>query len=368
VREQVIGQKVGNRSGLGNHRRSNAATQRPARRENPRAALVSRLRALLGYVPAFLKIVLAIVAGVLIFAGYRSAASASFFQVRKVEVQGTSRLSTDEVQALVRQEVEKTGVWNADLKGLNTRLEKLPWVRTAIVSRVLPDGIRVRITERVARVVVRTASGRFRWVDEDAVLLGEMLPTDQIPAFFLRGLNEEDSDAARIENQERVKKFMDLQRDWEAAGLSERVSEVNLIDIRDIRAQLAGDDSHIEIRLGSQDHSKRLKDGLEVLDGQKQSARGSLISYIDLSQGNKRAIVGLTSGAHAAAATQSANATAPSSNQTTPIRETLVATTRAGAAAAAVRNAETQTRSNRSDRASATGKKSDTPKKPDRQR
>jgi len=111
-----------------------------------------------------------------------------------------------------------------------------------------------------------------------------------------------------------------------------------------------------------------LKDGLEVLDGQKQSARGSLISYIDLSQGNKRAIVGLTSGAHAAAATQSANATAPSSNQTTPIRETLVATTRAGAAAAAVRNAETQTRSNRSDRASATGKKSDTPKKPDRQR
>src|SRR4030095_13906171 len=248
-------------------------TQRPTRRESTGEALVSRLRKLLGYVPVFLKIVLAIVAGVLIFTGYRAAASASFFQVRKVEVQGTSRISADEVQALVRKEVEKTGVWNADLKGMNARLEKLPWVRTAIVSRVLPDGIRVRITERVPRAVVRTASGRFRWVDEDAVLLGEMLPTDQIPPFFLRGVSEEDAEVTRSENRERVEKFLELQRVWDAAGLSERVSEVNLIDIRDIRAQLAGDDSHIEIRLGSQDQGKRLKDGLEVLDGQKQAAR-----------------------------------------------------------------------------------------------
>jgi cell division septal protein FtsQ len=161
----------------------------------------------------------------------------------------------------------------------------------------LPDGIRVRITERVPRAVVRTASGRFRWVDDDAVLLGEMLPTDQIPAFFLRGLNEEDLEGARKENRERVAKFLELQREWDAAGLSERVSEVNLIDIRDVRAQLAGDNSQIEVRLGSQDHGKRLQDALNVLDSQRQSPHGSLISYIDLSQG-KRAIVGLTSGVH----------------------------------------------------------------------
>ena len=368
MREQVLGQKVGNRSGLGNHRRPGTATQRPARRESTGEALVARLRAVLGYVPAFLKIVLAIVVGVIIFAGYRAAASASFFQIRRVEVQGTSRVASDEVQALVRKEVEKTGVWNADLKGMNARLEKLPWIRSAIVSRVLPDGIRVRITERVPRAVVRTASGRFRWVDEDAVLLGEMLPTDQIPPFFLRGLNEEDSEVARTENRERVEKFMELQLAWDAAGLSERVSEVNLIDIRDIRAQLAGDDSHIEIRLGSQDHGKRLKDGLEVLDAQKQSPRGSLISYIDLSQGNKRAILGLTSGAHATEATQGSNSTAGSSSEITADRQTLVAASRANATAVAVRNADIKTARDRTARASATEKRTDKAKKPDRHR
>lgn len=298
MREQVITQKVGNRSGIGSQRRSSGVAQRPARRESGGEMLVARLRAILGYVPAFFKLVLAIVIGIMIFAGYRAAASASFFQVRKIEVQGNSKVAVDDVQSLVRKEVEKTGVWKADLNGINSRLEQLPWIRTAVVSRVLPDGIRVRITERVPRAVVRTASGRFRWVDDDAVLLGEMLPTDQIPAFFLRGLNEEDPEGARKENRERVAKFLELQRDWDASGLSERVSEVNLIDIRDVRAQLAGDNSQIEVRLGSQDQGKRLQDALNVLDGQKQTANGSHISYIDLSQG-KRAIVGLTSGAHA---------------------------------------------------------------------
>lgn len=296
MREQAIAHKVGNRSG-GSPRRSGAVTQRPVRREGVGEAFGSRLRALLGYLPAFLKLSLAIVVGVLIFAGYRVAASASFFQVRKVDVQGTSRVAPEEIQALVRKEAEKTGVWKADLHGMAARLERLPWVRTAIVSRVLPDGIRVRISERVPRAVVRTGSGRFRWVDEDAVLLGEMLPTDQVPSFFLRGLNEEDSESAKQENRERVQKFLELQRDWDAAGVSERVSEVNLIDVRDVRAQLAGDSSQIEVRLGSHDHGKRLQDALNVLDSQRQTPRGPLISYIDLSQG-KRAIVGLVSGVH----------------------------------------------------------------------
>jgi hypothetical protein len=132
------------------------------------------------------------------------------------------------------------------------------------------------------------------------VLLGEMLPSDQIPAFFLRGLNEENSHAAHEENRERVQKFMELQQAWDAAGLSERVSEVNLIDVRDVRAQLAGDNSQIEVRLGAEDHGERLKKALGVLDTQRQTPRGHLISYIDMSQG-RRAIVGLVSGVHTTA-------------------------------------------------------------------
>ena len=299
MREQVIAQKVGNRGGTAAQRRAGGVAQRPRRRNRGGLgqSLGHRMRPLLSYVPLILKVTLAMVIGGLIFAGYRAASAASFFKIRKVEIQGDFRASAPDVRTLVMREVSKTGVWRADLEEISNRLERLPWIRVAMVSRVLPDGIRVRLEERQPRAVVRTAAGRFLWVDDDAVLLGEMLPSDQMPPFFLRGWNEETGDTVRKENVDRVKRFLELQREWSAPGMSERVSEVNVIDIRDVRAQLAGDDSQIEVRLGAQDFGKRLQDALGVLDAHRQTPRGQFISYVDLTQG-RRAIVGFMSGAH----------------------------------------------------------------------
>jgi len=298
MKDQLPTQKVGNRSGIAAKGRSSNAQQRPARRDREsNVGWSDRLRHLLGYVPVALKISLTLLIGVLVFMGYRAAASASFFQVKNVETRGVARSSNESIVATVRRDVSQTGVWRADLTALSTHLEQLPWVRTAIVTRVLPDGIRVRITERQPRLVIRNSAGRFIWVDEDAVELSEMMPADQMPPFFLRGWDEQATAIARTGNQARVKTFMELQKEWQTLGLTERVSEVNLIDTRDVRAQLAGDDSQIEIRLGGSDLGKRLKKALAVLDSQRQTSRGPLISYIDMTQG-KHAIVGLVSGSH----------------------------------------------------------------------
>ena len=292
MREPIVSQKVGNRSGIGKSRSGNG--QRPAKRGSDES-LRARLKSLLAYVPLALRIGVIAIIALIAFVGYRAAASASFFQIRNIETRGASRASLDDIRNVVRRDVSETGVWRADLQELSKHLEHLPWVRTAVVTRVLPDGIRVRITEREPKAVVRNAAGRFIWVDDDAVYLGEMSPTDQMPPFFLRGWNEEESAGTQRENRERIAKFLELQRDWGAQGVAERVSEVNLLDLRDVRVQLAGDDSQIEVRLGSQDQSARLGKALTVLDAQRQTARGPLISYIDLTQG-KRAIVGLVTG------------------------------------------------------------------------
>lgn len=291
MRDPIVAQKVGNRSGMGKGRSS--ANQRPARRDSGEP-FAARFKSILGYVPLALRIGVFAIICLIAFVGYRAAASASFFQIKSVETKGAARASVADIQTVVRRDVSQMGVWKADLAQLAEHIEQLPWVRSAVVTRVLPDGIRVRITEREPRAVVRNAAGRFIWVDEDAVYLGEMSPTDQMPAFFLRGWNE-DSTEARAENRQRVGKFLELQREWDVQGLSERVSEVNVMDLRDVRVQLAGDDSQIEVRLGSQEQGKRLGKALAVLDAQRQTARGPLISYIDLTQG-KRAIVGLVTG------------------------------------------------------------------------
>lgn len=300
MKEQVITPRAANRNALpAGKGRSNAVVQRPARRErgaHSGARSRSSLRIMLAYAPLFFKILLAIIAGVLIFAGYRSAASASFFQARNIDVRVESRASADDVKRIVERAVTESGVWRADLAAISTELEHLPWVKRAIVSRVLPDGLRVRVTERVPRAVVRVSSGKLLWVDEDAVLLGTLSPTDQMSPFFMRGWDESNTPAARDENQERMQRYLEMAHEWDEAHLSERISEVYLGDVRDVRVQLAGNDSQIEVRLGGRDFGKRLASALKVLDEQRTTPRGAFITRLDATL-DRRVVVGFNSNA-----------------------------------------------------------------------
>ena len=296
--------------------------QRPARRDGTSGGKARNFspRALFGYVPKALKFVLVILALVTLFVGYRVAASASLFQVRSVDVTGTSRISADEIEVLTRRAAAKTGVWRADLNAISTELERLPGVRRAVVSRVLPDGLRVRVTERVPVAVVRTSAGHFFWVDDEGVALGEMKNTDSVPSFFIRGWNEDGTEEARKDNAARVQKYVEIARDWGALGLSERVSEINLLDLHDVRAQLAGNDSQIEVRLGGQDLGERLKQALEALDKYRQTLRGSSITHVDLQTG--RIVIGTSSGSKVSTPTE-----APESDSSNPETSPVAAST-----------------------------------------
>lgn len=298
MREQVITPRANGRGAVtGGRGRSSSAAQKPARRGAGARAGDSTLRAVISYAPLAGKVLLAIVAGVLLFAGYRAAASASFFEARSIQISGTSRVSADEVKAVVRRATAATGVWRADLSAISAELEKLAWVRTAVVSRVLPDGLRVRVTERVQRAVVRNNAGRFMWVDEDAASLGQMSPTDQMPPFFIRGWDEAGTNEARAANRERVEKYLEMSREWGALGLSERVSEVDLGDTHDVRALLAGDDAQVEVRLGEKNFGTRLQKALKALDTTRSTTLGPFITYLVANQDARPPTVGYSANA-----------------------------------------------------------------------
>jgi len=330
MKEQVITPRVAGRSVGTGKGRNGEMVQRPARRDRGSSASragSSGLQHVLAYLPLAGKIGLAVVIGILIFAGYRAAASASFFQARNVDVSGTSRASTDEIKAIVRRGVAQTGVWRADLDAISRELKTVAWVREAVVSRVLPDGLRVRVTEREQRAIVRTSSGKFLWVDDEAFNLGAASPTDQI---FMRGWNEDGSEAARAENRERIQKFLEMTRDWETKGISRRVSEVNLDDMRDVRVQLTGDDSQIEIQLGKEDFGTRLESALMTLDKQRSTPIGPFILHVNVAQGveGKSAIIGLSqdapnfsSASHEEGAPEFESVRANARNATKPVPE-----------------------------------------------
>lgn len=294
LREQVItpraGRSVGAQTGKGRAGGTGGGlVQRPARRggggsRGANSAGAATQGRALKFLPFIFKGLLAACAGIALFAGYRAAASAEFFQVRSIEVEGTTRSSADEIKTIVRRATAATGVWRADIAAISAELGKQPWVRAAVVSRVLPSGLRVRVRERAPLMVSRAANGRLVWVDEEGVMLGTNATTEQVNSFFIRGLDETNGDTARPENRERMKKVLEMKREWESAELSGRVSEVNVDNLNDVRAQLTGDDSQIEVRLGGKDFGVRLDEALRTLDKVRQKRPELLVTRLDATQ------------------------------------------------------------------------------------
>jgi len=84
------------------------------------------------------------------------------FEVKKVLVLGWKRVTEPEV--LTQADVpDKANVFTVDLDAIRARVEHMEWVRHALVQRVFPDTITIKIVEREpARSVSAIARNRKR--------------------------------------------------------------------------------------------------------------------------------------------------------------------------------------------------------------
>lgn len=234
--------------------RRRATTPRPKRKGNSGSF----------FVPLFLMFGILLSLGFLLFMGYRTVTASSFFDVKAIEISGVSRAPRDEIERIVRNQTEKSGAWNADLKVIKTDIEKLTLVKSAVVSRVLPDGIRVNVTERVRRAVVRIDGGDF-FADEDAVVLSEAGKNEERPPFYMQGWNRDNNENARSENQARVKVYLKMLEEWKEFDLAKRVLAVDLSDLSEPQAIVKTSGEPKKIILAKDNFSKKLKTGLENL-------------------------------------------------------------------------------------------------------
>lgn len=264
---------------------SKAAAETPKRR---RAATVARKKGAGSFgsffVPLFLIVGILFSLGFLLFMGYRTATASSFFDVKAIDINGVNRASRDEIERIVRSQTEKSGVWNADLVEIKNGIERLTMVKSAVVSRVLPDGMRVNVIERVPQAIVRLSAGEF-WADEDAVILGSSVKNDSRPPFVLRGWDETKSEKAQKENQERVRVYLKMINEWKEFELSKRVSAVDLSDLQAPQAIVPDSGETVTVILAKENFGKRLKRGLEII-----AKKGKEIKSVDLS--TQKEIVG----------------------------------------------------------------------------
>ena len=248
-------------------RRSAAATRRSS-------AAAGRVRNFV--LPVFLSLCILICLGALGFLGYQTVTASDFFNVAKVEVRGTERASAEDIRRVVEIQTEKSGVWNADLPGIKEKLEKLQWVRSAAVSRVLPNGIRVHVSERVPRAAVRSR-GETVLVDGDGFVIAAAKEKEPAFPFVLTGWNEAKSEAALKENLERVKMYQKMLSEWKEFNLSSRVTSVDLADLREPRALIEDSGTTVSIALGRDNFGEYLKRGINAIVG-----KGEMFEAVNL--------------------------------------------------------------------------------------
>ena len=225
------------------------------------------------FLPFFLSFCILVCLSALGFIGFRTATASQFFDVSLIEVRGTARASKQDIERLVSSQSAKSGVWNADLPDIKARIERLPFVKSAAVSRILPNGLRVSIEERTPHALVRLGSGDFL-VDDEGMILARSESTETGLPFVMLGWDEAKSPQADKDNLSRVKMYQKMLADWQQFDLASRVKAVNLSDMTDPRAVTEDAGQTVSIAVSRDNFGEHLKRGIGAIVGKGDTFDG----------------------------------------------------------------------------------------------
>lgn len=167
--------------------------------------------------------------------------------------------------ALVREKFAAdrgVSVLRVPLEARRAAIEEIPWVERAQVSRVLPDGIRVEITERTPVAFLRMNTD-LALVDADGVILERPLAGSfRFPV--VTGISEITPREVRRQRMQEFGKFI-AEIDSVRPGASDLVSEMDLREASDLRvtltslAQLGDPQASVLVHFGTGDYGHKLR-------------------------------------------------------------------------------------------------------------
>jgi cell division protein FtsQ len=199
----------------------------------------------------------------------------------QIEINGNHIVSRE---AVLQQFVRDRGrsVLRVPLDARRGALEEISWVESAMVQRILPNRIRVDLTERTPIAFLRNGT-ELALIDAHGVILDRPRGEDlQFP--IVTGLSE---NMPREERGKRMQTYQEFLKDIDLvrSGSSDRVSEIDLANAKDLRAVMTGianatDPQAITIHFGASDFTGKYRMVVENF-AQWQASNGRVHS-IDL--------------------------------------------------------------------------------------
>lgn len=178
----------------------------------------------------------------------------------QIELRGNHIVSREAVLQTFARDRNRS-VLRIPLDARRAEIEKLDWVESASVERLLPNRIRVELTERTPIAFFRSGT-ELALIDAYGVILDR--PDGEDLRFpIVTGLSDT---MPREERQKRMQTYQDFLRNIDVvrSGSSECVSEVDLANAKDLRVVMTGlasptDTQAVTIHFGTGDFAGKFR-------------------------------------------------------------------------------------------------------------
>jgi cell division protein FtsQ len=199
----------------------------------------------------------------------------------QIEVNGNHIVPREDVQKLFVPDRNRS-VLRIPLDVRRTEIEELPWVEEASVQRILPNRVRVLLTERTPIAFFRNGT-ELTLIDSYGVLLDRPEGEDfHFP--IVTGLSE---NLPREEREKRMQTYQEFMKDADLVkpGSSDQVSELDLSNPRDLRVVLtglggSGDEHAVTVHFGQSDFTGKYR--MLVENFAQWQANSGTVHSIDL--------------------------------------------------------------------------------------
>jgi cell division protein FtsQ len=179
----------------------------------------------------------------------------SRFALSRIDVQGAGYAQPDKIRAVFAKDMSKS-IFAIPLVERRRHLLAVDWVRTASVTRVWPDRLIVKVTERRPVVFARmpTAGSTRQWltlIDAEGVLLS-IPPKVRFRLPVMSGVTEEQTDQQRRDRVEAVNHLL-----ADLGPQARDISEVNAANVQEMKVIADVQGRGYELWLGDQHFRSR---------------------------------------------------------------------------------------------------------------
>ena len=175
--------------------------------------------------------------------------------IDNIEVAGMHNVTKAQIMEVMGADIGRN-IFFIPLALQKAQLEQIPWVESASVMRFVPNRLQVEILERTPVAFARVGP-RMALIDAGGTLM-ELSPKHKYSFPVILGMNPGEPLSTRAP---RMKVYMDLVRDLDSGGArySQDLSEVNLIDLEDVKVRVNDPAGDVLVHLGSSDYLRRYK-------------------------------------------------------------------------------------------------------------